>query len=48
MREKQVVLRSLPLNIVVAASFCKNQACTANKMGHPSQIRSQGTAKTST
>ena len=42
MCEAKAVVVSISLILLVAASFCKYQAQTENKVGHHSKIKSQG------
>ena len=42
MCETKAVVVSISLILLVAASFCINQAHTENKVGHHSKIKSQG------
>ena len=42
MCETKAIVVSISLFLLVAASFCINQAQTENKVGHHSKIKSQG------
>ena len=42
MCETTAVVASMSIILLVAASFCINQAHTENKVGHHSKIKSQG------
>ena len=48
MCDTKAVSVSISINLLAAASFRKNKANTENKVGHHSEIRSQGPAKKST
>ena len=45
MCETKVVVVSISIILIVAASFCIYQAHTENKLGHQSKIKSQGPSK---
>ena len=45
MCETKAVVVSISIILLVAASFCINQAHTENKVGHHSKIKTQGTCE---